>query len=550
MAGERLAQVDRRQGQGHPAALRRRARQHRQARAGLPRGDDGASRHRGRQLEPVRRRRRRGRLQEGGVAAEQPTRTPDGSLGVDGIFCAERVVDVRRDARAPGERLGGQGEVRRLRRLAEPGEGPARRRARRPRSCRIPVQMGYLGVKTMVDAPEGRDRSSGAIDTGVHLATRDNMDQPEMKDAARAGSVAVAEVTRAAARAPRDARHRASAFGATVALDGVDLVGRRRRDLRPGRRERRRQEHADGDPRGRRAAGRGHDGHRRPALRAAKPDRGAPRRRRDDLPGAVARAAPVRHGEHPARRGADAVRLPAARPRWRDDRRRARWRELGHGDIRPDTPVGTLSVPVQQIVEIARAIAVGCRVLVLDEPTSSLGREDARRLFAMLAPAARPGPRDRLHLALHRRGERDRRSLRRAARRPERRRRRRPPTPRTTASWRMMIGGSRAGDCSRAAPRQRRRADPRRSTALQPGDATFTLHRGEVLGIAGLIGAGRTRLLRTLFGLEPVRSGRDHARRLQRRGARRTSAGSRAWACSARTARTRGSRRASASPTT
>ena len=48
-----------RQGQGHPAALRRRARQHRQARAGLPRRDEGEPGHRGRQLEPVRRRRRR-----------------------------------------------------------------------------------------------------------------------------------------------------------------------------------------------------------------------------------------------------------------------------------------------------------------------------------------------------------------------------------------------------------------------------------------------------------------------------------------------------------
>jgi ribose transport system ATP-binding protein len=43
---------------------------------------------------------------------------------------------------------------------------------------------------------------------------------------------------------------------------------------------------------------------------------------------------------------------------------------------------------------------------------------------------------------------------------------------------------------------------------LEPGGATFDLHRGEILGIAGLLGAGRTRLLRTVFGLEPVRGGR------------------------------------------
>jgi ribose transport system ATP-binding protein len=42
---------------------------------------------------------------------------------------------------------------------------------------------------------------------------------------------------------------------------------------------------------------------------------------------------------------------------------------------------------------------------------------------------------------------------------------------------------------------------------LCPGSATLTLHRGEILGIAGLLGAGRTRLLRTVFGLEPVRGG-------------------------------------------
>ena len=43
---------------------------------------------------------------------------------------------------------------------------------------------------------------------------------------------------------------------------------------------------------------------------------------------------------------------------------------------------------------------------------------------------------------------------------------------------------------------------------VSPGSATFTLHRGEILGIAGLLGAGRTRLLRTIFGLAPIRSGR------------------------------------------
>jgi ribose transport system ATP-binding protein len=44
--------------------------------------------------------------------------------------------------------------------------------------------------------------------------------------------------------------------------------------------------------------------------------------------------------------------------------------------------------------------------------------------------------------------------------------------------------------------------------AFGEGSASFALRRGEIFGIAGLVGAGRTRLLRSLFGLEPVRSGR------------------------------------------
>ena len=53
------------------------------------------------------------------------------------------------------------------------------------------------------------------------------------------------------------------------------------------------------------------------------------------------------------------------RARMRDAARRA-LAELGHDDILPDATVGHLSVAAQQLVEIARAIAVGCRVLVLD----------------------------------------------------------------------------------------------------------------------------------------------------------------------------------------
>ncbi|MGH8310046.1 MAG: ATP-binding cassette domain-containing protein, partial [Steroidobacteraceae bacterium] len=65
--------------------------------------------------------------------------------------------------------------------------------------------------------------------------------------------------------------------------------------------------------------------------------------------------------------------------------------QLGHPDIAIDAPVETLSVAEQQLVEVGRALAVGCRVLVLDEPTSALGREDTRRLFDLIARLKRDG---------------------------------------------------------------------------------------------------------------------------------------------------------------
>jgi ribose transport system ATP-binding protein len=71
---------------------------------------------------------------------------------------------------------------------------------------------------------------------------------------------------------------------------------------------------------------------------------------------------------------------------------------------------------------------------------------------------------------------------------------------------RLMVGGA-LDDLYPRSPRSPGEAILE-LTDVVPGDATFTLRRGEVLGIAGLLGAGRTRLLRAIFGLEPIRAGR------------------------------------------
>src|SRR5260221_14394556 len=58
--------------------------------------------------------------------------------------------------------------------------------------------------------------------------------------------------------------------------------------------------------------------------------------------------------------------------------------QVGRPDVRLDRRVSTLSIADQQLVEIARAVAVGNRLLVLDEPTSSLTQKDIALLFQLV----------------------------------------------------------------------------------------------------------------------------------------------------------------------
>lgn len=178
---------------------------------------------------------------------------------------------------------------------------------------------------------------------------------------------------------------------------------------------------------------------------------------------------------------------------------------LGHTDIPPDAIVGTLSVAAQQIVEIARAIAVGSRVLVLDEPTSSLGRGDVQHLFDLLRHLKRQGHAIVYisHFIEEVKTVADRFTVLRDGRNAG---------GGDTASAThddivaLMVGQS-VGNLFPRSPRTRGEAILE-VDSLEPGSASFTLHRGEIVGVAGVLGSGRTRLLRTLFGLEPVRSGR------------------------------------------
>ena len=179
--------------------------------------------------------------------------------------------------------------------------------------------------------------------------------------------------------------------------------------------------------------------------------------------------------------------------------------ELGRSDISPEVLAADLSPGAQQLVEIARARAIGCRVLVLDEPTSSLTQADVARLFALIRRLADQGiavvyishfieevkrVSDRFEVL------RDGRNAGGGA----------TPDASSATIVGLMVGRS-VADLYPRGPRVR--GEPILDLDdVFPGAATLTLHRGEVVGIAGLLGAGRTRLLRTIFGLEPVRGGR------------------------------------------
>jgi len=179
--------------------------------------------------------------------------------------------------------------------------------------------------------------------------------------------------------------------------------------------------------------------------------------------------------------------------------------DLGHTDIAADTPAADLSPAAQQLVEIARALASGCRILVLDEPTSSLAHDDVRRLFELIGRLKQQG--NAIVYISHFIEEVKQVSDRFVVLRDGRH-----AGSGTTADARsedivsLMVG--RGVDV--LYPRQPRAPGEvvLQLDEVMPGAATLAVRRGEVVGIAGLLGAGRTRLLRTVFGLEPVKSGR------------------------------------------
>jgi ribose transport system ATP-binding protein len=182
--------------------------------------------------------------------------------------------------------------------------------------------------------------------------------------------------------------------------------------------------------------------------------------------------------------------------------------DLGRPSVQPESMVGDLALAEQQLVEIARAITAGCRVLIFDEPTSSLGEKDIQLLFKVIRSLQARGIaivyishflEEARALADEFVVLRDGRSVGKAR-----------MTDTTNARIiELMVGRNVENLYPRSvrAPGEPILELEKLTGTKRPCEATFKLHRGEVLGIAGLIGAGRTELLRTIFGLDPIKRG-------------------------------------------
>lgn len=180
--------------------------------------------------------------------------------------------------------------------------------------------------------------------------------------------------------------------------------------------------------------------------------------------------------------------------------------ELGVA-INPHWMVGELTTAKQQLVEIARAIRKNCKVLIMDEPTASISMAEAKNMFRLLGQLREKGV--AIIYISHRMDEvfelSDRVSVLRDGR---------------------YVATKKIGEVSRAeiikmmVGRELTESFPTRNvktgeTVLEAKDLcgnglshiTFHLDRGEILGIGGLVGAGRTELAKMIFGDAKVSSG-------------------------------------------
>jgi ribose transport system ATP-binding protein len=169
---------------------------------------------------------------------------------------------------------------------------------------------------------------------------------------------------------------------------------------------------------------------------------------------------------------------------------------LGHRDVRPAREVGSLSAAGKQVVSMARALSHDARLIIMDEPSAVLDSGEVANLFRLIRQLTADGVAviyisHRLD-EIRRIGDRvtvlkDGRTV--AVALPAR------STP-TAEVVRLMTGRN----VEYAFPRSEHRGDF--------SDVSFSVHAGEIVGLAGLVGSGRSEIVETVYGARRADSGR------------------------------------------
>lgn len=179
-------------------------------------------------------------------------------------------------------------------------------------------------------------------------------------------------------------------------------------------------------------------------------------------------------------------------------------------DIEPTMPVSELTVAKQQMVEIMKAISYESQVLIMDEPTAALSDSEIDELFRMIGQLKQKGV--GIVYISHRMAElkriTDRITVMRDGAYID--------TVRTADVGIDRIISMMVGREIYQPARPEQQGDDRAEAALKVSglsrkgvlhDIHFTLRQGEILGVAGLVGSGRTELARAIFGADPIDAG-------------------------------------------
>jgi ribose transport system ATP-binding protein len=181
-------------------------------------------------------------------------------------------------------------------------------------------------------------------------------------------------------------------------------------------------------------------------------------------------------------------------------------------DLDPRTPVGQLTVARQQMVEIARALSFDSRVLIMDEPTAALNNAEIDDLFRIIRDLQALGV--GIVYISHKMDELRQISNRVTVMRDGKYIATVPTaeTPMDTIIS-MMVGRQLEG-ASGEVPDTSANDVVLEVKGLSRGsaikDVSFKLRKGEILGFAGLMGAGRTEVARAVFGADPIDAGEIH----------------------------------------